>query len=170
MRLSVTLLLLILITGCGTPVGRGVQKTLHYATLGLVSNPNVSDGTKLDAINHQADNAASLALEELIRETYEKYHTTALATYILGLSIVVVSFINIPILSFLAKDCWKVGAGIIGGAAGLSVYATLAADAEMVQYLVYIVAALFISGAVFLIYRIIAAIIRERGRVCDIGA
>lgn len=162
MKFFALIFMLIAITGCGSPVGRGMQKTLHYATLGLVNDPAVSDSAKQDVINHQADNAAQLALEEMIRETFDDYHAIALGTYLLGLGIIAFSLINIPALSFLSKSSWKVGAAIIAGAGALSLYATLAADARMIEWLVYLIGGLFLVGVSFLIYKLMVSVMERR--------
>lgn len=162
MRIILAILIFACLFGCGSPIGRGVQKTLHYATLGLVNDPNVSDAVKQDVINHQADNAAALAVEEIARAAYKDYHRVALGTYILGLGIIVFSFINVPALSFLTKPCWKVGAGIVAGAGVLSLYATLAAEPETIKYMLYGISAMFLIGCAYLVHKLAVKIKQKK--------
>lgn len=145
-QMIILLFAVLMLSGCTT-----AQKTLHYATLGLVNDPAVSEQVKQDVINYQADLQHEKERDDLRYKTFRPYHVVALGTFVLGLFITVASLINIPALAFLTKSCWKVGAGTVVGAAGLSAWAVTMAEPDTVKYLGWTLIALLVFGVVFLV-------------------
>jgi len=79
----------LLLTSCGTPTGRALLKTAHYATLGLVSDPSLSDDARLQAAQ-DAQDAALIESENARRsDQFKKYHTSAIGLFVVGIVLLV---------------------------------------------------------------------------------
>lgn len=133
------LALLSVLAGCAS-----MQKTLHYATLGLVNSPDVSEAAKVDLLKSQQET-------DLRYKQLERDHTLAIIAFVVGLTIVVGSKIAAAYVPFLKPENAKVGYFVMACAAVIRGYVSMEASAG--KYLWPALVGLIVLSVAFILYK-----------------